>query len=89
MHYENTHYTVSQSNLSHDPVVIMGGTYKSFYVVTNRATGIEELYTPSLTEAILYAASAGHQLTTKPWEWLDKAESVHEDHLSSLAKELN
>lgn len=80
MIYENTRYTVAVNTpeaLNPEDVEIFGpdslkvddAYYTQWYEVTNKETGVVELKTVNLIEAISMAAASDVTLENKPWEW--------------------
>jgi len=76
--FENSRFIVEVWTNNAEPIEMAGAKFTSYYVVRNKDTGVVEVQTPGLVEAIMYAENCDRMLDTRPWEWARQAQSVAE-----------
>lgn len=67
--HENENYIVTMGNFG-NPVESHGGHYTHGYLVINTKTGVVEIETPQLPDAIAVAEQLDVALTQEPWKWM-------------------
>lgn len=73
--FDNRRFVITVEALA-DPIELAGALFYSAYFVINKETGVTEVKTPGLVEAIMYAENSDRMLETKPWEWARQAQAI-------------
>lgn len=73
--FENRRFQITVEAAA-DPIELAGALFYSAYYVYNKETGVTEVKTPGLVEAIMYAENSDRMLETKPWEWARQAQAI-------------
>jgi hypothetical protein len=79
--FENERYIVLQTEFPH-PVKTHGGMYDQGYSAINRETGVAEVFSAQLPDAIAAAEQLDIAMETQPWKWVRiqaSADSVNPD----------
>ena len=67
--FENDNYTVTVGDFD-GKVTFHGGEYTSGYVVTNKNTGVREVFTPQYPDAVASAEQLDLAIEHSSWKWI-------------------
>lgn len=68
--HENANYVVEVGDFPEPMTYHGGGQYVHGYIVRNKATNVEEVYTPQLPDAIMASEQLDMAVEQRAWDWL-------------------